>query len=468
VSGPYALGSLLISRQRHASAPLALGDEARNRRGLIGAAAHIAEYLRSTGARTVLLACSDPFHVAAGMLAIWSCEGGVAALPSNLRRETVEAQAQAAGADLVLGPGDEWGVDLQSLLGRHRRRSGGHPWAPPTLPWDRHVATVFTSGTTGASVACPKDARQLLGEALFLGQHFHLGPAARVLATPPPYHLFGLLFGVLAPLFGGGAFVRAATAAPAGIAAAARRHDANVLCCVPAHLAGFATLDGGDLPTVERLYVSGGRLDPELLQMLTQRFSFSIIEVFGSSETGGIAFRDSRATSSWTPFDGVKVDVDLDGRLLVDSPFVPSGKGRPHSSADRIEMNPDGTFRHLGRIDDVVKIGGERVSVAAIEDCVHTIAGVREVAILRVFVGGVRQWELWAAIAAEGVDEASVRLRLSLAFESVAIPRRFKFVAALPREDSGKVTEARLRGLFDDLDSRGNQPRHELGQRFQL
>jgi acyl-coenzyme A synthetase/AMP-(fatty) acid ligase len=96
-----------------------------------------------------------------------------------------------------------------------RTRLGGVARAPlGTLPRlafspERTLVCVHTSGSTGAHVACGKSAAQLLGEAELLVRLWDLGPGTRVLATVPPHHLYGLLFGVLVPFMGGGSLVRA-------------------------------------------------------------------------------------------------------------------------------------------------------------------------------------------------------------------------------------------------------------------
>jgi acyl-coenzyme A synthetase/AMP-(fatty) acid ligase len=189
-------------------------------------------------------------------------------------------------------------------------------------------------------------------------------------------------------------------------------------------------------------------LDPKTSRDLIRRFPFSIVEVFGSSESGGIAFRDPRTTPAWRPFEGITVTADAEGRLLLDSPFLPPDSLRPFPCADRVSLEPDGTFHHAGRADSVVKIGGERVSVTEIEQKLRSVPGVCDAAVRAISTGGARQWELWAAVVAPDLTEASLRDVLSSALDTVAIPRRILFESALPREDSGKLVHDRFVALF--------------------
>ena len=280
-----------------------------------------------------------------------------------------------------------------------------------------------------------------------LARFFDFTRETCVLATAPPHHLYGLLFGVLAPLIGGGAFIRASSHLPGGIAALARAFRPTTICAVPAHLEGVTSLDLDDLSTVETVFCSGGALDPRTGRELT-RFRSRSWRSFGSSESGGIAFRDPRTTTAWRPFEGITVAADDQGRMLLDSPFLPPDGPRPFPCADLVAIDEGGTFQYAGRADSVVKIGGERVSVAEIEHRLRSVPGVSDAAVRAISTGGARQWELWAAVVAPELTEASIRAALSSSLDTVAIPRRILFESALPREESGKLVHARFVALF--------------------
>src|SRR6185369_9337324 len=289
------------------------------------------------------------------------------------------------------------------------------PLPPPRLRADRLIVSVYTSGSTGEHVACRKTAGQLLGEARLLVSLFGLGPDARVLATVPPYHIYGLLFGVLVPLMGGGAFVRGTPHHAETIAAEAARHRASVLCSVPAHLRGLAALAPGALRGLGRIVSSGAPLDPRTAAEVAALTGTAVTEVLGSSETGGIAWRTAGADTglAWQPFPGIRVTADADGAMLVESPFLyPATPPAPHRAADRVQPLPDGRFQLLGRADGVVKIGGSRISIAEVEQLLREVPGVRDAAVLKVDVEGPRQHELWAVVAAPGVQVADLRAAL--------------------------------------------------------
>ena len=391
-----------------------------------------------------MVACADRYHCAVALLAVWSL-GGVAALPPNGRVETIDALCAERDLAGVLhdgggrGGGGSGGIDIRGLLG-----TGAAPLASPRFAGDQPLVCVYTSGSTGRHVACPKTAGQLLGEAALLVRLFDLGAGTRLLATVPPHHIYGLLFGVLVPFMGGGAFVRGTPHHAETIVGDARRWQANVLISVPAHLHGLTAVSAGALPGLRRLFSSGAALPPATARQVAALAGSPVIEVLGSSETGGIAWRTGDDDPAWQPFPGVQVAPDADGVMTVKSPFSGSIRG-----GDRIAARADGRFELLGRTDGIVKIGGSRISVAEIERLLTEVPGVREAAVITVDVPGPRQHELWAVVAAPTLTVAALRAALLKHVEPISVPRRFRLVDALPREETGKLTKAGLRALFE-------------------
>lgn len=395
----------------------------------------------------VLIICSDRYHFAVALLAVWKA-GRIAALPPNGQPATVHALAAQPSIGLLLHDTDAAeGLDLRRALARRPARALAVPRAiaPLDIAPERIVATLYTSGSTGEHKRCPKAASELLGEAMAHVASFHIAPGARFAATVPGHHIYGLLWGVLVPLLSGGAFLRQTPFYPDAVAARVEAHGADWLVSVPAHLRGLAELD--HLPAGLRITSSSAPLPAETAQKISKRFGLRVIEIFGSSETGGIAFRDAPGAPH-QPLTGVRVSADAGGRLLLDSPFLPRSAPRPMACDDRIELFGDGRFALLGRLDGVVKVGGKRIALAEIERRLLQIGGVRDAACLAEAVTSGRGTEIWAACAAPGMTARQIRDALQIWLDPVTIPRRIEIVEALPREENGKLSRARLRALF--------------------
>src|SRR5204863_8983612 len=80
----------------------------------------------------------------------------------------------------------------------------------------------------------------------------------------------------------------------------------------------------------------------------------------------------------------------------------------------------------------------------------RAIPGVADAAVVSVDTPSARQHELWAAVVAPTHSVESLRAALLRRLEPIAVPRRFRIVGALPREDNGKLVRARLLALFSE------------------
>jgi hypothetical protein len=121
---------------------------------------------------------------------------------------------------------------------------------------------------------------------------------------------------------------------------------------------------------------------------------------------------------------------------------------RPFETADLVELNADGSFEHLGRSDGVVKIGGRRVSVQAVEDEIRRHPGIQDACVIATPVEGARGHQLLAAFAPADIGPDEIKNALLEKFEPTCLPRRMLAVEALPREKNGKAPRDRILRLF--------------------
>lgn len=326
----------------------------------------------------------------------------------------------------------------------------------PPLDEDRLELVVFTSGSTGAPSAISKRMRQLTREVDALQAAFGAQlDGTQVHGTVSHQHIYGLLFRVLWPLAAGRAIqprrffhedlVAALAAAP------------SVLVATPAHLKRLPPqLDwAAARGQLRAVFSSGGPLPAQAAADVREVLGIAPIEVFGSSETGGIAWRRCADDApAWQPLPGVQWRID-DGQLAVASAHL--AQGGWWRSEDRAEASAGGGFRLLGRADRIVKIEERRVSLGALEQALCRDAGVAEAQVL--VLPGTRE-QLAAvivpsdpALAQAGDAERRAfigRLTALLAqgHDAVTRPRRWRLVAALPVNAQGKPTQALLQALF--------------------
>jgi acyl-coenzyme A synthetase/AMP-(fatty) acid ligase len=207
---------------------------------------------------------------------------------------------------------------------------------------------------------------------------------------------------------------------------------------------------------LQAVFSSGGPLPPEAAADALRHTGRSPIEVFGSSETGGIAWRQRAVQADrWTALPGIAWRLQ-DGFLAVRSPHLADDDW--YVCADRALPAGDDSFVLAGRADRIVKIEEKRVSLTQIEQRLAASPLVREARVVMVELDvGTR---VAAAVVPGDAGQAlldthgraaltaALRAQLADAVDPVALPRRWAFVPALPCNAQGKTTEAMLRDLF--------------------
>lgn len=325
-------------------------------------------------------------------------------------------------------------------------------------PLDEHACelVVFTSGSTGEPCAISKQLHQLAREVDALQAAFgaRLGDA-QVHGTVSHQHIYGLLFRVLWPL-AAGRLIQPRRFFHEDLVAALACSD-SLLVATPAHLKRLpAQLQWQQLHgRLRAVFSSGGPLPEEAALQVRALLGVAPTEVYGSSETGGIAWRcwDS-ARPPWQPLPGVQWRIDEEC-LAVSSPHLPDGQW--WRTQDRVQAMDDGRFCLLGRADRIVKIEERRVSLDALERTLRDAPGVDEVRVL--VLPGARE-QLAAVVvptdrsllqADEGRRRAfnqQLGAVLARGHDAVVRPRRWRLAAALPQNAQGKVTQTALAALF--------------------
>ncbi len=436
-----------LLRHHGADDPVAFGrggprTAAQLRRDVATLAAAI-EQSEPQGSHALMVFDNDRYAFTAALLAVWAT-GRAVALPPNGRAQTIANLLERPEVGCLLhdtGAGGHLQVDRLLEAG-----SDAEPITSFSLP-TAIAATVFTSGTTGDSEAWVKTADQILGEVTVLARTFEPAPGGRSVVTVPPSHLYGLLFGVLLPLCTGGAFLRETPLLPEAVASRVQAERADTLVSVPVHLRTAQTIAAEHFTSLRRVFSSTAPLDEGTARAFATTHDVPITEIFGSTETGGIAWRRRDRGDQWQPLSGVTVTLDEHGHLQVDSPFLPPDAERPWTTSDLAEAGPDGSFVHRGRADGVVKVGGRRVSLPHMQRWLLSQPGVLDAALTSVPAPG-RGVRLLAAVVAPDRDEASLRAAMLENFGPSTVPRRLLMVASLPREASGKLPRRPLMAVF--------------------
>ena len=310
---------------------------------------------------------------------------------------------------------------------------------------------LFSSGTSGQAKAMVQDLRKLL--ATYEARHPSRLPVLALLGFD---HIGGLntLFGCLAT---GAALVVPADLTPSKVAAAIAKHRVAVLPASPTFL--NLLLVSGELAAQDlsslRVITYGTEPMPEsLLGRLTEAFPRArFIQTFGTSETGITRAVSPEAGSTFLRFD----DPNLEWKVVDDELWLRSQTqiaGYLNASnerftaegwfrtGDRVEQRPGGTLRILGRVGELINVGGEKLMPAEVESVVLTVAGVTDCRV-RGEPNALTGQTVVVDVVTESSDPEAMRSAIRAACrERLArhkIPTRVTFVPSVSGERMKKV-----------------------------
>lgn len=403
----------------------------------------IAAGLQARGVQRMALHLEDAADLAIALLGAWRA-GVSVLLPADLQAQTRQ----------------RWSSEVDLWLSDHSDDSHLSDLLQPALPGaeldlDQCRLSLCTSGSSGEPKRIDKTLRQLANEVEALEQLWgaDLGEAW-IIGSVATQHIYGLLFRVLWPLCAGRPFVRRQLAFPEDLQRASREHPAVAWVGSPALLKRMGdNLDWPALSAVRRVFSSGGALPADAAQSLQQRLQQWPTEILGSSETGGIAWR--QGASLWQPFAGVELSQDSDGALLIASPYLPAG--HVEHTADAACIAADGRFELLGRLDRIVKLEEKRISLPMLEQALGAHDWVAEARLgvvqeNRAVLGALLVLSDAGLFALREHGRRSLtealRKHLSQHCEALALPRRWRLVRQLPLNSQGKLPQADIEALL--------------------
>jgi 4-coumarate--CoA ligase (photoactive yellow protein activation family) len=301
--------------------------------------------------------------------------------------------------------------------------------------------TFRTSGSTGQPKPCTHALADLQQETRFLASLFagtHHEPLRRVLAAVPAHHIYGFLFTVLLPAELGHLPVQdvrrfTVNNLPRRMAAG------DLLVSHPAHWALLAR-HAGALPAGVVGTTSTAPCPDATAQALANRGLQRLVQVYGSSETAGIAWRDSPTAAyelmdHWTRAEGA--DHEL---LRLSGDTAP----RTFALQDALTWHSQRHFSVAGRLDHAVQVGGINVFPSRVRDVLLEHPEVADAAVRLMAVHDSTRLKAYV-VPKPDADTADLTQRLDTwlapRLSAVERPRAFALGAELPRNAQGKLVD---------------------------
>ena len=405
---------------------------------------------------TVCLCTTDKAVMAAALLA--AVTRPVTLIIPHAFSEPVLARMHAAHpfSKAILGRSDKGDETAELPAGVEKIRldrwaaEAAAPFDPARRDPDSIFVKLFTGGSTGAPAIWSKTVRNLFGEALYHARKLAVIPEDRIAATVPPNHIYGLLFSVLMPLAASASVIEDVLTYPREIQQACSRDKASILISIPLHYKMLHTT-GLSAEAVRWAMSSAAPLPVSDSQAFYQQTGVGVTEVYGSTETGGIATRCCAASETpFTVFDCIQWQITGD-RLAIRSDFTsPELPRTPEGffiTGDRARAAGPHTFELGGRADRIVKIAGKRVDLDEVKAAILHMPQVRDAAVICAPDQTARSGEIQALVET-GAEKDAIRRFLRNRLEAYALPRRIRITDKMPLAPTGKYDSRRIEVLL--------------------
>ncbi|NDZ15979.1 long-chain fatty acid--CoA ligase [Variovorax sp. WS11] len=352
---------------------------------------------------------------------------------------------------------------------------------PPPAPEDPALL-MYTSGTTGMPKGVMLSQRSLAANANAISAEHGLGPADRVLAVLPLYHINAFAVIMLAPLAHGGSLAMPPKFSAGRFWEQAAQAQCSWINVVPTMISYL--LEGEMPPPAQTAGIrfcrsASAALPPEHHRAFEQMFGIGIVETMGLTETAAPSFSNpmepaKRKLGSVGRASGCEarvIDTQLaevpdgtTGELAIRGPNVMLGYYK-NEEATRASFTPDGWLRTgdlghrdadgfffvTGRIKELIIKGGENIAPREIDEALLAHPAVRDAAAVGVPDRHYGQEIGVCVILREGstCTEEELRAYCAGALGRYKAPGHYRFVEELPRGPSGKVQRLKLLPLFE-------------------
>jgi long-chain acyl-CoA synthetase len=361
---------------------------------------------------------------------------------------------------------------------------GSQPLAAASgvIPLDL-AALIYTSGSTGNPKGVMQTHQSMVFAAGSLIEYLRLGAADRILCLLPLAFDYGLYQLLMAIQLGATLVLERSFTYPAQVFARMEAQNVSVFPGVPTVYSMLLSIHGRSplcFPSVTRVTNTAAALPDDFVSRLRDIFPNALIyKMYGLTECKRVSYLEPELadrkpgsvgkaipgteTYLLTP-EGEPVPPGDTGILYVRGPHVMAGYwNRPDLTAhmlkpgrlpgervlctqDFFRTDAEGFLYFVGRSDDIIKTRGEKVSPVEVENVMHGISGVREVAVVGIpdeLLGqAIRAYVVLEAEA--GLDERQLRLACASRLENFMVPKEIVLCASLPKTATGKVSKKAL------------------------
>lgn len=346
------------------------------------------------------------------------------------------------------------------------------------------AALIYTSGSTGDPKGVMMTHANMVFTSDSLIEYLRLGANEKIICFLPLAFDYGLYQILMSVRLGACLVISKSFAFPSVVFDEITAQSATVFPGVPTV---FSTLIGLHqksplcFPSVTRVTNTAAALPPEYVPFLKQIFPNALIyKMYGLTECKRVSYLEPEEAEIYPASVGKAIpgtevfllDDKLQpvppntmGTLYVRGAHVMQGYwNKPEETKkmlvshifpneqvlcaqDQFVIDEKGYLYFHGRVDDIIKSRGEKVSPVEVENVLYRMPGIREAAVIGVpdLLEGETIKAFVALDAGTSIDPKKIRQHCMANLESFMVPRDVVILESLPKTDSNKISKKELR-----------------------
>lgn len=459
---------------------------------MLQAASVLKEHGVEKGTRVLLTAVSKPEYII-GLCAIWYLGGVSVPVDKNAKKDSVLAIAEMVEPVLMLTDTQNFvnqvkTLSLKKLSSEIREDLREENIVCPSLEENDTLELLFTTGTTGQPKGVILTKKCILANIQNTWHGIGMKKEDVVLLPLPLNHSFGmrvlrttLYIGATVVLQNGFSFAKE-------IENNIHQFGCTAFVSVPASmevvLRQMQDRAAEILGKLRYIEISAGALSRKLRKRIPEILpNTELHNTWGSTESGGAVFLNisqypEKIGSMGKPLSHIALKVcDSDGHTLHQTDAKHAGrmalKGdmqmagyyhMPEQTRDTIQdgwlltndlvyLDEDGFVYMLGRADDIINVGGEKVSPVEVETIASEYDGILECACIGIedTEGILGQIPLLYLVPSASFQKAECIRFLSERMEKYKIPQKFLFLDELPKNKMQKLDRKALSRRWKEI-----------------
>ena len=397
---------------------------------------------------------------------------------SQDQKEKLETAAKAVKRDIELIQIDN---DAESIFPKDQDLTG---YSLPEVTEEDDALLLYTSGTTGLPKGVILSHKNMVSGGLYSAMAHELKPEDRALCSLPLYHINGEVVTAVTPLVSGGSVVmphRFSTSDFWELISEYRCTWFSVVPTIISYLVSSTETQGKDyrLEQVRFGRSASSALPPDLHKAFEAKFSISIVETMGLTETAAPVFSnpiDPAKRKYGSPGQAVGNQAKIIDRNGNDVPRCTQGeimirgdnvmKGyykAPDLTVKAMEpdgwlhtgdlgyMDEDGFVFVTGRLKELIIKGGENIAPREIDEACYKHSAILQAAAVGIPDDRYGEEIMVCCTLKPGhsLTEDELRVHCEVHLGKFKTPKVIKFMEDLPKGPSGKIQRLKLRELVD-------------------